>query len=109
MRLFALATILALALPVVSASAESKVYTLDGMTCQSCVKSVTAQVCKLPGVETCKVEINKVTLTGPSLDDKVIEGAVTKAGYTMTHVSNADAPAAEPVATPKKTPKKAHH
>ncbi|HRO67952.1 MAG TPA: heavy-metal-associated domain-containing protein [Pseudobdellovibrionaceae bacterium] len=102
---FMLVALVAFALPLL-VRAETKTYTLDGMTCGSCVKSVKAQVCKLPGVETCEVEINKVTLTGKALDDKAIEGAVSKAGYTMTGISNADAPAATPTATPKK---KAHH
>ncbi|MBX3042008.1 MAG: heavy-metal-associated domain-containing protein [Bdellovibrionaceae bacterium] len=73
-----------------STLAETKTYTLEGMTCQSCVKSVKAQVCKIPGLDTCEVELNKVTLSGKTLDEKLIESAITKAGYSIL-------------------PKKAHH
>lgn len=71
------------------AHAETKTYTLSGMTCESCVKAVTGQVCKLPGIEKCHVEVNKMTLTGPQLDDKAISKAVEKTGFKLKSTEKA--------------------
>ena len=65
------------------AMAESKVYEVKGMHCGGCVKSIKAKVCQLPGVESCSVEIGKVSLTSKTdtqLDDKAIAEAVKSAG-----------------------------
>lgn len=90
MRLLALGAIF-LALP---ALAETRSYDIKGMTCGSCVKMIDAQVCKLPNLESCKVEIGKVTVTAPTLDDEVIKAAVAKAGeYSVVGIEHADAAA----------------
>lgn len=65
------------------ASAENKVYEVKGMHCGGCVKSIKAKVCQLPGVDTCNVEVGKVTLTSKAdakLDDEAVKAAVKSAG-----------------------------
>lgn len=116
MRSLSIVTLTYLALAVGNAQAETKSYTMSGMTCGSCVKSVSAQVCKLPGVEKCEVDINKMTLTG-KLDDKAISQAVEKAGFTVasskaesaTTTVTPSAPEASTPAAKTKTPAKAHN
>lgn len=81
MRIYALSLAAALMLPL-SAFAESKTYNVGGMTCGSCVKAVKAQVCKLPGIETCEVEVGKVTVTG-QVDEKAVTAGIQKAGFTV--------------------------
>lgn len=69
-----------------AAHADTKIYNVQGMHCGGCVKSVKAKICQLPGVESCQVEVNKVTLTG-TLDDEAIKAAVASTGeYSVTDV-----------------------
>lgn len=96
MRFLGLCALLA-ALP---ALAEVKTYTIKGMTCQGCVDMITAEVCKLPGVTSCKVDIGKATLEAAKLDDEAVKKGIAKAGYEW--VSTAEP---SPAAKPKKTSK----
>lgn len=104
MRFFSLVSLASLFLMAGSAFAETKTYTMRGMTCGSCVKAVSNQVCKLPGIEKCEVDINKMTLTG-TLNDSAIAQAVEKAGFALV-APKVEAPAP---ATPPKAPAKARH
>ena len=66
------------------ALAETKTYSLKGMTCMSCVKAVRKQVCELPGVEKCDVSVGSMTLSGPQLDDSAIRAAIGKTSFEIT-------------------------
>lgn len=70
-------------------------YDIKGMDCSGCVKAIEAQVCKIPGLAVCNVEIGKVTLTGEQLDDEAVKKAVETAGYKVVGVEHADARAAD--------------
>lgn len=96
-------SVIALATSV--AHAETKTYQVQGMHCGGCVKSVKAKVCQLPGVETCKVEVNKVTLTG-TLNDEAIKAAVNSTGeYTVTNVLAEPVMSEKPATSSKSTKK----
>jgi mercuric ion binding protein len=64
------------------AMAESKTYNISGMHCEDCRKNIEAEVCKLPGIDTCKVDLGHVTLMSQApLDDSKIKRAVEAAGH----------------------------
>lgn len=86
------ALILILVLASASAHAETKIYTVQGMHCGACVAAVKSKVCKIPGVDSCVVEMNKVTLTGPQLDDGAVNKAVDRAGYAVAKVDSSIGP-----------------
>ncbi|GAA2055276.1 hypothetical protein GCM10009839_74750 [Catenulispora yoronensis] len=72
----------------VSENTTIAVYTVSGMTCGHCVKSVTEEVSALAGVTKVDVELasGKVTVTSAApLADKDVEAAVDEAGYTLVH------------------------
>lgn len=97
-------TLLALSvlLAALMTQAETKTYTVEGMTCGGCVGMVKANVCKIPGLDACKVEVGKVVVTAAHLDDDQISAAVAKAGeYKVVKVSDAE-PAAGKSAKPAK-------
>ncbi|MQA10560.1 MAG: copper ion binding protein [Pseudonocardiaceae bacterium] len=62
-------------------------YTVTGMTCEHCVRSVTEEVGKLDGVSDVAVELSSGTVTitsaAPVRDEDVRE-AVEEAGYTVS-------------------------
>ncbi|MBX2987003.1 MAG: heavy-metal-associated domain-containing protein [Bdellovibrionaceae bacterium] len=112
MRVLSLIMTLSLTLP---AWAETKVYQVEGMTCGSCVKAIKAQVCQLPGLESCQVELNKVTITAPAVNDDVVKSAIAKAGeYSVSKVEGVDPTATKSSSLPgvdhkkKTTPIKTH-
>ena len=72
----------------VSENATTAVYTVSGMTCGHCVKSVTEEVGAIAGVTGVDVELatGKVTVTSAApLAEKDVEAAVDEAGYTLVH------------------------
>lgn len=85
----------ALVLAAAPALAETKIYETKGMHCGACVAMAKAEVCKLPGVESCKVELNKITLTGAKLDDAAVKTSVAKLGDEYSVVSIEEAGAAQ--------------
>ena len=68
------------------AAADSKVYSVKGMHCEDCAKSIGDKVCSMPGLDTCKVEMGSVTVSSKKpLNDAKIEKAVRGAGsYSVT-------------------------
>ena len=63
-----------------------KTYTVTGMTCDHCVRSVTEEVEKVPGVRDVRVDLasGQVTVSSESdLDDAAVAAAVDEAGYEM--------------------------
>lgn len=59
-------------------------YTVTGMTCDHCVRAVSSEVAKLPGVT--EVDVDLVTgrvdvESDEPLDDAAVQAAVEEAGY----------------------------
>jgi len=66
--------------------ADTRTYTVTGMTCGHCVSSVTEEVQEVPGVEDVEVVLETGALTvtsSQSLDDAAIKTAVEEAGYQL--------------------------
>ncbi len=62
-------------------------YNVSGMTCEHCVRSVTEELAKLPGVGAVDVELASGRVTVESeqpLDDEAVAAAVDEAGYEVT-------------------------
>jgi copper ion binding protein len=69
-----------------SENATTAVYTVSGMTCGHCVKSVTEEVGAIAGVQNVAVELEtgKVTVTSAApLTLAAVEAAVDEAGYSV--------------------------
>ena len=61
-------------------------YTVTGMTCEHCVKSVTEEIGELPGVQGVQVDLptGAVTVTNDQpLDAGAVRSAVEEAGYQL--------------------------
>ncbi|MBV2167127.1 MAG: heavy-metal-associated domain-containing protein [Bdellovibrio sp.] len=71
-----------------TALAETITYNIEGMHCNSCVRSIKAQVCNMEGLEKCDVSMGKLVIspkTGINISQDQIQAAVTKAGeYKIT-------------------------
>lgn len=64
----------------------SSTYTVQGMTCDHCAGSVTAEVTKIPGVTNAAVNIAAGQLTVTSAEpvsDEAVTEAVEEAGYEV--------------------------
>ena len=66
-----------------SAQTDTRMYSVEGMTCEHCVLSVTEEVAELAGVESVDVELasGRMAVSGAGLDDGAIRSAVERAGY----------------------------
>jgi copper chaperone CopZ len=58
-------------------------YTVQGMTCDHCVLSVTEEVSEVPGVETVDVDLasGSLAVSGEGFSPDQIKAAVVEAGY----------------------------
>jgi copper ion binding protein len=64
----------------------STTYTVQGMTCDHCAGSVTAEVTKIPGVSGVVVDVEAGRLTVDSeapVSDEAVSEAVEEAGYEL--------------------------
>ncbi len=66
----------------------SSTYTVEGMTCEHCVASVTEEVSEVPGVTDVVVSLEDatVTVTGDEAvvtDTALLRAAVEEAGYEL--------------------------
>ena len=62
------------------------IYTVVGMTCEHCVRSVTAEISEIDGVSDVVVDLptGAVTVTSArSVDDANVRAAVEEAGYQL--------------------------
>ena len=62
-------------------------YDVTGMTCEHCVRAVTAEVTSLEGVQHVAVDVitGKVTVTSDTpLDLVAVRAAIDEAGYELT-------------------------
>ena len=62
-----------------------RTYTVDGMSCDHCVKAITSEVTQLAGVDAVAVDLaNKtVSVSGDDVDDAAVAAAIDEAGYTV--------------------------
>lgn len=62
-------------------------YTVEGMTCEHCVRSVTEEVGAIDGVTDLTVDLAtgalSVTSQSGSVDDDAVRAAVAEAGYRL--------------------------
>ncbi|MEV4055515.1 heavy metal-associated domain-containing protein [Amycolatopsis sp. NPDC049688] len=66
---------------------SEQTYTVTGMTCEHCVRSVTEEIGEIDGVTGVVVDLptGKVTVTSSKeLDVADVRGAVKEAGYELT-------------------------
>jgi copper chaperone len=64
----------------------STTYRVTGMTCEHCVKAVSGELAKLPGVTDVRVDLDTGTVAVTSdspLDDADVARAVDEAGYQI--------------------------
>lgn len=63
----------------------TRTYTVEGMTCQHCVASVTEEVSEVAGVEGVDVDLasGRLTVQGTDIADDAIADAVAEAGYRV--------------------------
>jgi len=69
-----------------SAAHGDTVYTVVGMTCDHCVRSVSLEIGRIPGVSGVDVQLDTgtVTVTGvESADADAVSAAVAEAGYEV--------------------------
>ncbi len=69
----------------------TQTFTVSGMTCDHCAKSVTEELSELPGVSDVQVRVDtgKVSVTG-ELGEEEATAAVTEAGYTISNWPRVD-------------------
>ena len=60
-------------------------YTVEGMTCDHCVRSVTEEVAEVDGVEGASADLasGRLTVTGRGFSDAAVAAAVQEAGYQV--------------------------
>ncbi len=61
-------------------------YTVEGMTCEHCVKSVTEELSEVPGVTGVEVDLPTGRVTVASAEpvaDAAVRAAVAEAGYQV--------------------------
>jgi copper chaperone CopZ len=65
---------------------DTRIYTVNGMTCPHCVASVREEVSEVPGVTAVDVELSSghLTVTGDAIRDAAIRDAVAEAGYEVS-------------------------
>ena len=66
-------------------SATDRTYTVTGMTCDHCARSVREEVTALPGVSAVAVDLTsgRITVAGEDSGDDAVEAAVAEAGYRV--------------------------
>jgi copper chaperone CopZ len=60
-------------------------HTVEGMTCEHCVMSVTEEVSEVPGVERVEVDLpsGRLVVHGEGVDADAVREAVGEAGYRL--------------------------
>ena len=72
-------------MPEAAPTAETREYTVAGMSCEHCVLSVREEVSEIPGVSAADADLDsgRLTVTGTGLDDDAVRAAVAEAGYEI--------------------------
>jgi copper chaperone CopZ len=55
------------------------------MSCDHCVRAITEEVRRVPGIASVTVDLtaNTVTVSGEAVDDATVRAAIDEAGYTV--------------------------
>lgn len=63
----------------------STTYSVSGMSCEHCVRSVTEEVSEVPGVSGVVVDLasGRLVVEGDAVEESAIRAAVDEAGYTL--------------------------
>jgi copper chaperone len=71
--------------PMTATPAETRDYTVNGMTCSHCVLSVQEEVSEIPGVSAVDVALasGRLSVTGEQVGDDAVREAVAEAGYEV--------------------------
>ena len=66
-------------------TADTREYTVQGMTCSHCVLSVREEVSEVPGVSAVDVDLasGRMTVAGDDISDDAVRAAVAEAGYEV--------------------------
>lgn len=66
-----------------SRTTETRVFAIEGMSCEGCVNTITTALKAVPGVKSVEVSLKdkKATVVADSVLPQTIEDAVAKAGY----------------------------
>ena len=66
-------------------TAETRAFTVEGMTCAHCVLSVREEVSEVPGVSAVDVDLASgcMTVSGEHVDEDAVRAAVAEAGYEV--------------------------
>ncbi|TFZ39137.1 copper chaperone [Soehngenia longivitae] len=66
-----------------------KIISIEGMSCEHCVKAVTNALKEVDGVEDVSVslEAKNAVVKGENLDDNKLKGAVEEAGYDVVSIN----------------------
>ncbi len=64
---------------------DSTSYSVDGMSCDHCVRAITEEVGQVPGIAEVRVDLaaKTVTVSGDTVDDAAVRAAIDEAGYTV--------------------------
>jgi copper chaperone len=64
---------------------QARIFTVQGMTCSHCVKSVREEVSEIAGVERVDVDLasGRLTVSGEGFVDEAVTSAVAEAGYEV--------------------------
>ena len=64
---------------------ESRIYVVEGMSCEHCRSSVEEELREIDGVERVDVRLDdgSVEVHGGGFGDEQVEAAVVEAGYTL--------------------------
>jgi copper chaperone len=64
---------------------SDRTYTVTGMTCDHCVRSVEEEVGEVEGVQAVEVVLASglLTVSGEGFSDDAVRGAVAEAGYRV--------------------------
>ena len=67
------------------AEAVARTYTVEGMSCDHCVASVSREVASIDGVDRAEVDLatGRLVVSGARLDDDAVQAAVERAGYRL--------------------------
>ena len=62
-----------------------KSYTVAGMSCDHCARSVREQVARVPGIDAVDVDLEsgRVRVQGEQIRDAAVHAAVAEAGYEV--------------------------
>ena len=67
------------------ASGMTTTYSVSGMTCEHCARSVTEEVSEVRGVEAVEVDLasGRLVVRGAEVDADAVRAAVDEAGYAL--------------------------